>query len=316
MSTATASPNKSTIVRSSVRRAPAPLAAFRTLEWVAPGLAARWAERLWFTVPRAGAAVNQPDPPGGTEFVRADWPGPDRQWQESVGRSWGEGPAVYLVHGWGGWAGQLGAFVAPLVAAGYRVITFDAPEPRPLGGRGGFGPRRTTGLEFSEAANRRGRRARSAAYAVIIAHSLGGIGVGDAAAAPGSESRPAGLPLADVEPGEPTSRMFSAIVGLGTRPHPARLPGSHWSAGLAGHCPRGTYPALGREITACRRCCCSTTARTGRPGRRTARRSPGVGRAPSWSSRPGSGTGGSSGSLGGGPNPSSSSAPMGGPEAR
>jgi pimeloyl-ACP methyl ester carboxylesterase len=46
------------------------------------------------------------------------------------------------VHGWGGWRGQLGAFVAPLVAAGYRVVGFDAPghgdsDPGVLGvGRG------------------------------------------------------------------------------------------------------------------------------------------------------------------------------------
>ena len=41
---------------------------------------------------------------------------------------WGEpGPTVMLVHGWNGHAGQLGGFVAPLVAAGYRVVAFDAP---------------------------------------------------------------------------------------------------------------------------------------------------------------------------------------------
>ncbi len=42
---------------------------------------------------------------------------------------WGpaEGPLVGLVHGWGGHGAQLGAFVGPLVAAGFRVLTFDAP---------------------------------------------------------------------------------------------------------------------------------------------------------------------------------------------
>ena len=39
----------------------------------------------------------------------------------------GEGPPVLLVHGWGGTAGQLAAFAAPLVAAGCAVVGFDAP---------------------------------------------------------------------------------------------------------------------------------------------------------------------------------------------
>jgi len=40
--------------------------------------------------------------------------------------SWGEGPIVLLVHGWNGRATQLGAFVAPLLERGYRVVAFDA----------------------------------------------------------------------------------------------------------------------------------------------------------------------------------------------
>jgi pimeloyl-ACP methyl ester carboxylesterase len=41
--------------------------------------------------------------------------------------TWGSGPSVLLVHGWGGRGTQLGAFVAPLVAHGFSVVTFDAP---------------------------------------------------------------------------------------------------------------------------------------------------------------------------------------------
>lgn len=39
----------------------------------------------------------------------------------------GEGPVVLLVHGWGEWAANLGAFIDPLVTAGYRVAGFDLP---------------------------------------------------------------------------------------------------------------------------------------------------------------------------------------------
>ena len=41
--------------------------------------------------------------------------------------TWGSGPRVLLVHGWGGRGAQLGAFVEPLVARGFSVVAFDAP---------------------------------------------------------------------------------------------------------------------------------------------------------------------------------------------
>lgn len=42
---------------------------------------------------------------------------------------WGEAgqPVVGLLHGWEGHGAQLGAWAAPLVEAGFRVLTFDAP---------------------------------------------------------------------------------------------------------------------------------------------------------------------------------------------
>lgn len=41
--------------------------------------------------------------------------------------SWGSGPAILLVHGWGGHAGHMTEFVKPLTHAGYRAVAFDAP---------------------------------------------------------------------------------------------------------------------------------------------------------------------------------------------
>ena len=46
-----------------------------------------------------------------------------------------DAPTVLLVHGWAGRAAQLGAFAAPLVAAGFRVIAFDGPAHGASGGR-------------------------------------------------------------------------------------------------------------------------------------------------------------------------------------
>ncbi len=41
--------------------------------------------------------------------------------------SFGDGPAVLLMHGWEGRGLQLAAFIDPLVAAGHRVIALDGP---------------------------------------------------------------------------------------------------------------------------------------------------------------------------------------------
>lgn len=50
-------------------------------------------------------------------------------WGTLAAWEWGEpaAPLVGLVHGWEGHGAQLGAFAAPLVAAGFRVLTFDMP---------------------------------------------------------------------------------------------------------------------------------------------------------------------------------------------
>jgi pimeloyl-ACP methyl ester carboxylesterase len=87
-----------------------------------------------------------------------------------VGEAWGQGPVVYLQHGWGGRRQQLDALVEPLVAAGHRVVAADAPshgESAP----GPSGPRRTTGLEIADAL-RAVVAANGPAHAVV-AHSMG-----------------------------------------------------------------------------------------------------------------------------------------------
>jgi pimeloyl-ACP methyl ester carboxylesterase len=49
--------------------------------------------------------------------------------------SWGSGPTVLLVHGWGSHATHLGHLVGPLVNAGLRVVAFDAPAHGQSSGR-------------------------------------------------------------------------------------------------------------------------------------------------------------------------------------
>ncbi len=115
---------KSTIVRSPTASPLLPLvrAANRALSRVAPGLAARAAERQFLTPPRPRRPAAEIDL---LRTARA------RSLQVGARRIetwvWGAGPSVLLVHGWGGRGAQLGAFVEPLVARGFSVVTFDAP---------------------------------------------------------------------------------------------------------------------------------------------------------------------------------------------
>jgi pimeloyl-ACP methyl ester carboxylesterase len=153
------SAKKSTIVRSAPRRI---RFAFRAGELLAPRLAGRAANRIWFTLPRPMAEAPLPD--GGQPFTVT------AQKSAVRGRVWGDGPAVYLVHGWGGLGSQLAAFVAPLTAAGFRVVLFDLPahgssDPGPAG------PGRTHGVEMGRALD--AVAARFGPAHTVVAHSLG-----------------------------------------------------------------------------------------------------------------------------------------------
>lgn len=81
------------------------------------------------------------------------------------GFSSGEGPVVLLVHGWGEWATNLGAFVAPLRDAGYRVVGFDLPA------HGSSSGVQTDGL-LNAAAVREAAEAVGGVHGVI-GHSMG-----------------------------------------------------------------------------------------------------------------------------------------------
>ncbi len=200
-------PQKSTIVR--MFSAPWPVrASFRALDRAAPGVGARWAERIWFTLPS----------PRPTTTSRGDDAAPGRRFtvdvdgHEVVGEVWGSGPAVYLMHGWAGSGSQLTPFVAPLVARGYKVVAFDAPshgssEP------GAFGPRSSSIPEFA-AALTRVVATHGPAHA-IVAHSMGSTA---AAVALCDGMRAARLVmLAPMASPMSYSRQFAQVLGFGER---------------------------------------------------------------------------------------------------
>ena len=80
--------------------------------------------------------------------------------------SWGAGPTVLLVHGWEGRGAQLGAFVDPLVGAGFRVVALDGPA------HGDSPGTTTTGPEFARALV--ATRDAVGPLAAVVGHSFGG----------------------------------------------------------------------------------------------------------------------------------------------
>jgi hypothetical protein len=80
---------------------------------------------------------------------------------------WGDGPSVLLVHGWGGRATNFAAFVSPMVAAGFRVVAFDAPAHGQSAGTLSSAPAIAEGIRAVEA--------RQGPFHAIVAHSLGAL---------------------------------------------------------------------------------------------------------------------------------------------
>src|SRR5260370_38186909 len=126
-----------------------------------PELAGAWAERLFLTPPRNGAAAAIDRVDARSSLVEhkgrhiATW-----RWGSS------DAPAVILAHGWGGYAAQMHAFVFPLLAAGYQVIAYDQPAH-------GVSEGRLTGLpDFADLlAELAWHHGEARAF---IGHSLGG----------------------------------------------------------------------------------------------------------------------------------------------
>ena len=191
---------KSTIVRS-----------FRVLERVAPGVGARWAEHLWFTVPAARGRRDRQAAPGRPFQVPVHG-------RAVAGEVWGGRPAdgdprvVYLVHGWGGWRWQLDGFVAPLVEAGFRVVAFDAPS-HGASDPGPSGPGRSTVLELAGALAAVVEDLGPAH--AVVAHSLGATAAAFALRDGLPVERAAFVaPMADPLP---YTRVFAGRLGFGER---------------------------------------------------------------------------------------------------
>ena len=130
------------------------------LEALAPALAERVAERLFLTPPRHAP------PPWERTAVNGWEPFAIRAGDALLrGRRSGSGPAVLLVHGWGGRGSQLAKLAPPLLDAGCSVVAFDGPA------HGASSGRMTNMVKFAEAV-------KAAAGALdaraAVGHSFGG----------------------------------------------------------------------------------------------------------------------------------------------
>ncbi|MFN7142558.1 MAG: alpha/beta hydrolase [Myxococcota bacterium] len=137
-------------------------AGFATLGTVSPGVASVWAEQLFCTPPR------YPVPPAEAAALATAHAGSVVVNGHRLATwTWGQGPTVLLVHGWGGRGGQLAGVVPGLLAAGYSVVAFDGP------GHGASEGRRSSLVEMARAVAGVGAALPSRVVGAIT-HSMGG----------------------------------------------------------------------------------------------------------------------------------------------
>ena len=135
-------------------------AAMLALSHLVPPLAVKLATYL-FCRPKRG--LIKPDEEG--MMAAAESFDLDINGQRLAAWSWGNGPTVLLQHGWSSRGSRLAGFVAPLTAAGFRVVSYDAPAHGESEGR------ITTGPDISRTL--REIASRLGGLHSIIAHSMG-----------------------------------------------------------------------------------------------------------------------------------------------
>jgi pimeloyl-ACP methyl ester carboxylesterase len=146
--------DRSTLTLAAVR------AILRPLSLVAPSLVGRLAVRAFCRTPARRTS----------ERIAALLSGGERATVMARGAAvavwtWGRGPRVMLVHGWGGIGGQLATFVPALLERGYAVVTFDAP------GHGASDGHESSLLHFADAII--AVHQSFGPTQAIVAHSLG-----------------------------------------------------------------------------------------------------------------------------------------------
>jgi pimeloyl-ACP methyl ester carboxylesterase len=137
-------------------------AVFPWVEKVSPDYAKRWAAHLFFRPVKFKFPESE---------LQKRVTATERDVQVNGFRireySWGEGPVVLFVHGWSGRGLQFRKFIYPLVARGYKVVTYDAPA------HGNSSGTKTNVVEMAEICQSMAQQFDN--LHAIIAHSIGGI---------------------------------------------------------------------------------------------------------------------------------------------
>lgn len=136
--------------------------ATQALGLVSPRLAGHPASTLWFTPWRLPQSER-------SRARERDWLEGSKPFQVAglQGFVAGNGPVILLVHGWGGWASTLGAFVRPLAEAGHQVVGMDLPA------HGSSSGRQTNPFEIADALL--GVAGCAGPVHALISHSFGGL---------------------------------------------------------------------------------------------------------------------------------------------
>lgn len=198
---AAAHAKKSTTVRSVLARST--LFGVRALGTVAPGLAEARAVEAFFTPRRRKAEEPVVAGHDARPFTVAC------EGERLAAWSFGEGPAILLVHGWESRGADLAQFVAPLVESGRRVVLFDQPA------HGSSSGRQTTVLQMARAV--RAVADVTGPLQGLVAHSLGS----PAAVLAMSRGLPVGRAAFIAPAVEPDAfaRQIAALFGLADVEH-------------------------------------------------------------------------------------------------
>lgn len=148
-------------LNSDLYRAPAPVRlALSGLSRLTPSLSVRLAAYL-FARPKRGKVHPEEE----ATMARAEAFEMEVQGRRLACWRWGEGPIVFLHHGWGSRGSRLAPFVEPITARGFQAVTYDAPSHGASEGRTTTAPE--IGRHLAELERRLG------GFHAMVAHSVG-----------------------------------------------------------------------------------------------------------------------------------------------
>jgi len=142
---------------------------FTALSRVSPRLAGKHATRVFFTPQRRTSR-----PPSVLAGVRADELRLRVDGTEVRAWSYGRGPTILLVHGWGGCAGDWTSLAPLLIESGHRVVLVDLPAHGASGGKRTALPDMVRALHAVVYELAFGRGDEFEPLAAVVGHSFGG----------------------------------------------------------------------------------------------------------------------------------------------